>query len=144
MARTLLSSLFLLFLAVVLVQGRFLSDDDDDELVSDGVHDHYHAANQSVDQSFLALGGPRLSSPSSPSSSTCDHAYGFFPCAENIPGYLFQIVIFQYLMSVAEQLVSSSSKKIFDTLGTGIFGATVFRILMVFPRIIMTICKLHF
>ncbi|XP_019162755.1 PREDICTED: uncharacterized protein LOC109159162 [Ipomoea nil] len=136
MART----LFILLLAVVLVQGRFLSDDDG-EVVSDGVHDHYHAhahaANQSVDQSsFLALGGPRLSSSS---SSTCDHAYGFFPCAENIPGYLFQIVIFQYLMSVAEQLVSSSSKKIFDTLGTGIFGATVFRILMVFPRIIMTI-----
>nr|GMC89988.1 sodium/calcium exchanger NCL-like [Ipomoea batatas] len=139
MARTLLSSLIILILAVVLVQGRFLSDDDG-ELVSDGVHEHYHdhaANNQSVEESFLALGGPRVSSSSA--SSTCDHAYGFFPCAENIPGYLFQIVIFQYLMSVAEQLVSSSSKKIFDTLGTGIFGATVFRILMVFPRIIMTI-----
>lgn len=69
----------------------------------------------------------------------CDHLYGFFPCADNVGGFVFLIAIYQYLLIVGEKLVSNGSKTIFNILGTGIFGATLFQILKGFPRIILVI-----
>ncbi|CAN4116606.1 unnamed protein product [Withania somnifera] len=71
----------------------------------------------------------------------CDHLYGFFPCADNVGGFIFLIAIYQYLLIVGEKLVSSGSKTLFNILGTGIFGATLFQILKAFPRIILVIAS---
>ncbi|CAN4091967.1 unnamed protein product [Withania somnifera] len=71
----------------------------------------------------------------------CDHIYGFFPCADNVGGFIFLIAIYQYLLVVGEKLVSDGSKKLFNILGTGIFGATLFQILKAFPSTILVIAS---
>lgn len=69
----------------------------------------------------------------------CVHDYGFFPCADNIGGYIFQMVVYQYLLILGEKFLTMGTKKLFNILGTGIFGASLFRVLMVFPGLIMFI-----
>uniref|UniRef100_M1C3U6 Calmodulin n=1 Tax=Solanum tuberosum TaxID=4113 RepID=M1C3U6_SOLTU len=82
--------------------------------------------------------GPPLVSSS---GKTCEQVYGVFPCANNIAGYIFLIVVCQYLLNTGESLISRGSKTLFNILGTGIFGATVFQILMTLPRIVMVIAS---
>ncbi|GAA0170641.1 hypothetical protein LIER_24863 [Lithospermum erythrorhizon] len=71
------------------------------------------------------------------SSDECVHAYGFFPCADSVWGYIYQIVVIQYLMSHGEKLMTLASTKIFTSLGTGIYGAIIFRILMALPTLMI-------
>ncbi|KAL0398514.1 UNVERIFIED_CONTAM: Sodium/calcium exchanger NCL1 [Sesamum radiatum] len=72
-------------------------------------------------------------------SSTCVHTYGFFPCADNIGGYIFQIVVYQYLLIIGGKLITKGSKTIFNIIGTGVYGASIFRILTVLPKMVMVI-----
>ncbi|KAM3251421.1 sodium/calcium exchanger NCL1 [Capsicum annuum] len=71
----------------------------------------------------------------------CEQVYGFFPCANSIAGYIFLIVVYQYLLNEGERLISKGSKTLFNILGTGIFGATVFQVLKTLPRIVMVIAS---
>lgn len=103
--------------AVGQVQSRLLRLNSSDRLISDGVD--------------------RVESQAT--YGKCDHLYGFFPCADNVGGFIFLIAVYQYLLIVGEKLVSNGSKTIFNILGTGIFGATLFQILKAFPRIILVI-----
>ncbi|KAG9135982.1 hypothetical protein Leryth_015856 [Lithospermum erythrorhizon] len=78
------------------------------------------------------------------SSDQCIHAYGFFPCAESIWGFVYQIITFQYLMVLGEKLLTRSSTKIFASLSTEspytAVYSVVFRILMAVPSLaIMTV-----
>ncbi|XP_059638923.1 sodium/calcium exchanger NCL2-like [Cornus florida] len=98
-------------------------------MVSDGV-DHLD------DPSTIILGSEGLFSSS---SEICYHFYGFFPCADNISGYIFQILIYQYLLVVGEKFLTKGSKWLFNIFGTGIFGATIFRILMVLPGVVVVL-----
>ncbi|KAH6829132.1 hypothetical protein C2S53_013280 [Perilla frutescens var. hirtella] len=126
---TLMTGFYILFLSVTeTVAGRILRLNVSDNLISDGVD-------------AVAFQPPFLNSGSSSSlvSSTCVHTYGFFPCADNIGGYTFQIVIYQYLLIIGGKLIGRGSKRIFNILGTGVYGATVFRILRVLPKIAMVI-----
>lgn len=109
------------------VTGRILRLNTLDDLISDGV-------DADVTQA------PFLNPGSSP-SSRCVHSYGFFPCADNIGGYIFEIVVYQYLVIIGGKLISRGSKRLFNILGTGVYGATVFRILTVLPKIAMVIGK---
>lgn len=72
-------------------------------------------------------------------SRNCMHSYGFLPCADNIGGYIFQIAVYQYLLIIGGKLIGRGSKRLFNILGTGVYGATVFRILTVLPKIAMVI-----
>lgn len=126
-----LSLRFIIFILILgLVQARVLKliSSGDNHLISDGVD---NVKNQSA---YLSLGA----SPSPPSSK-CLHVYGFFPCAENIGGYIFLIVVYQLLLVLGEKQVTEGSNTIFNILGTGIFGASVFNILKTLPRIVMVI-----
>nr|GMD83251.1 sodium/calcium exchanger NCL1-like [Ipomoea batatas] len=109
---------------------RLISSDDDDLILSDGVDNE---KNQSA--AYLSL------SVSVPPSPKCVHVYGFFPCAENIGGYIFLIAVYQLLLVLGEKLVTEGSNTIFNILGTGIFGASVFNILKTLPRIVMVIAS---
>ncbi|KAM3285005.1 sodium/calcium exchanger NCL1 [Capsicum chacoense] len=71
----------------------------------------------------------------------CEQVYGFFPCANSIAGYIFLIVVYQYLLNEGERLISKGSKTLFNILGAGIFGATVFQVLKTLPRIVMVIAS---
>ncbi|KAL2524238.1 sodium/calcium exchanger family protein/calcium-binding EF hand family protein [Abeliophyllum distichum] len=122
-------SLLLYFLMLELslgnVQARILRLSSSDDLISDGVD---LVSNQPP---FLTWAGSSLQS--------CYHTYGFFPCADNIGGYIFQIVVYQYLLIIGGKLVTKGSKTLFNILGTGVYGASVFRILMVLPKLVMVI-----
>ncbi|XP_059291057.1 sodium/calcium exchanger NCL1-like [Lycium ferocissimum] len=75
------------------------------------------------------------------SGKICEQVYGFFPCANSISGYIFLIGAYQYLMITGEGLVSRGSKTLFNILGPGTFGATIFPILKTLPRIVMVIAS---
>lgn len=112
------------------VSGRILRLDSSENLISDGVD---AVLNQPP---FLNSG-----SSSPVLSSNCVHTYGFFPCADNIGGYVFQVVVYQYLLVIGGKLISRGSKRLFNILGTGVYGASVFRILTVLPKLAMMIGK---
>ncbi|KAF2303957.1 hypothetical protein GH714_025149 [Hevea brasiliensis] len=70
---------------------------------------------------------------------SCAHYYGFLPCATNIPGYIFQIVVLEYLLLVGDKILTKGRQQLFSILGVGIYGATVFRILAVLPTIVLVL-----
>ncbi|GMP74443.1 hypothetical protein CsSME_00031861 [Camellia sinensis var. sinensis] len=123
-----LAALCVAFLILVVgkVQGRFLRLNSSELLVSDGV-DHVD-----YQPPFLSLNGMFSS------SETCEHYYGFLPCADNIGGYLFQIVVYNYLLASGEKFLTMGSKQLFNIIGTGFFG-DVFEILMVLPEIMVSL-----
>ncbi|GLU13771.1 hypothetical protein SLE2022_303830 [Rubroshorea leprosula] len=57
-------------------------------------------------------------------------------------GYLFLLVVYEYLLSLSEQYISSGSNLFFEMFGTGIFGATLFQVLGVFPQIILLLVSI--
>ncbi|XP_060194416.1 sodium/calcium exchanger NCL1-like isoform X2 [Lycium barbarum] len=75
------------------------------------------------------------------SGKICEQVYGVFPCANSISGYIFLIGVYQYLLITGERLVSRGSKALFNILGPGTFGATIFPILKTLPRIVMVIAS---
>ncbi|XP_041994288.1 sodium/calcium exchanger NCL2-like isoform X2 [Salvia splendens] len=107
------------------VTGRILRLNTLDDLISDGVDAD-------------AIQAPFFNPGRSPNTK-CVHSYGFFPCADNIGGYIFEIVVYQYLVIIGGKLIGRGSKRLFNILGTGVYGATVFRILTVLPKIAMVI-----
>ncbi|WMV17882.1 hypothetical protein MTR67_011267 [Solanum verrucosum] len=104
---------------VTKVQSRILRLNSSDQFISNGVN---RVENQAT-------------------YGQCDHIYGFFPCADSVGGFIFLIAIYQYLLIIGEKVVSNGSKTLFNILGTGIFGATLFQILKAFPRIILVIAS---
>lgn len=66
---------------------------------------------------------------------TCEPVYGFLPCASEIWGQLFLILVYQYLLSLGEKYVSHASDLFFKLIGPGIFGASLFHILATLPQI---------
>ncbi|KAM3306707.1 hypothetical protein P3S67_013577 [Capsicum chacoense] len=96
-----------------------------------------------VQSRILRLNSPDrfLSAGNHSTYEKCEHIYGFFPCADSVAGYIFLIAVYQYLLVVGEKLVSNGSKMLFNILGTGIFGATLFQIFKAFPRSILVIAS---
>nr|XP_043622267.1 sodium/calcium exchanger NCL2-like [Erigeron canadensis] len=70
---------------------------------------------------------------------TCEPQYGFLPCTSDIWGRLFLIVVYQYVLSLAQTYVSKGSDKFFGLIGPGIFGASLFHILANFPSLYLVL-----
>ncbi|PIA57951.1 hypothetical protein AQUCO_00500108v1, partial [Aquilegia coerulea] len=66
---------------------------------------------------------------------------GFLPCAPNIWGHFFLIVVYQYLLYLGDRYVSKGSELMFRVLGPGIFGASAFQILGVLPQVILSLAS---
>nr|XP_033512690.1 sodium/calcium exchanger NCL-like [Nicotiana tomentosiformis] len=121
----------ILILVLPIIEGRILKLEGSEistQLISDGVE---HFKNQS---DYLSLGSSKALITS---GDQCKHIYGFFPCAENIGGYIYMIAIFQYLLILGEKVLSKGSNRLFSILDTGIFGASIFPTLITWPRIVM-------
>lgn len=73
---------------------------------------------------------------------TCEPTYGFLPCTTEVWGQLFMLVVYEYLLSLSEQYITSGSNLFFKMFGTGIFGASLFHILGMFPQLILVLGKL--
>lgn len=124
---------FALLFKIHVVNARILRLNVFDSLISDGID-------------AVGIEPPLVNSVNSSCpllSSTCVHTYGFFPCADNIGGYIFQIVVYQYLLIIGGKLVSKGSKILFNIIGTGVYGASIFRILTVLPKMVLVIGKLY-
>ncbi|XP_070027787.1 sodium/calcium exchanger NCL1-like [Nicotiana sylvestris] len=113
-----------------IIEGRILKleGSESTQLISNGVEQF---KNQS---DYLILGSSKAIITS---GDECKHIYGFFPCAENIGGYIFMIFTFQYLLILGEKVLSQGSNRLFSILDTGIFGASIFPTLITWPRIVM-------
>ncbi|KAF5176886.1 Calcium-binding ef-hand, partial [Thalictrum thalictroides] len=97
------------------------------DLASDGL--------TNVHQSPYLLLGPINS------SVTCEPMDGFLPCATNIWGHLFLIVVYQYLLYLGDRYVSTGSELMFSLVGPGIFGASAFQILGSLPEALLVLAS---
>lgn len=129
------ASFLLLLLISKVAAGRPLSGHNNHlELVSDGA-DNFHEKESF--KSFLAFKGID-------SSEACQQLYGFLPCSNNLPGHLFLIVVYEYLLFRGESLVASGGERIFNILGPGVFGASAFHVLGSLPEALILLGKQMF
>ncbi|KAL2519105.1 Calcium-binding EF-hand family protein [Abeliophyllum distichum] len=98
-------SLMVLIFFTTFVKGRIQKINSANDLISDGID---HVDSQYPD---LTANGHLLS------ASTCQHTYGFLPCAENAGGYIFQILVYQGLLIFGEWQLSRGSKALFNIFG---------------------------
>ncbi|KAK6268689.1 hypothetical protein QUC31_012849 [Theobroma cacao] len=70
---------------------------------------------------------------------TCEPIYGFLPCTATLWGQLFLLVVYEYLLSLSEEFISSGSNLFFQMFGTGIFGASLFHILGIIPQVMLVL-----
>ncbi|KAM1762359.1 hypothetical protein EV2_005072 [Malus domestica] len=116
-------ALFIIFLVLQLVHlgsGRIVRDSS---LISDGINDE---TSQSSIIEALNLKAD---------SVTCESIYGFLPCATSVWGFLFLIIVYEVLLSLADHYVSRGSEIFFELFGTGIFGASAFHLLGLIPQV---------
>ncbi|KAL2475260.1 sodium/calcium exchanger family protein/calcium-binding EF hand family protein [Abeliophyllum distichum] len=109
------------------IHGRILRINSSDDLISDGI-DHVDSESPALTANGYLL-----------SSSTCQHTYGFLPCAENAGGYIFQILIYQGLLIFGEKQLSMGSKVLFNIFGNSKVVGIIFRILTGLPAMMMMI-----
>ncbi|KAK1557099.1 hypothetical protein Q3G72_017912 [Acer saccharum] len=122
----------LVFLLVLLMiyhgSSRSSSSSSHSNLVSDGmVQATIKSPIQELDDDLGAT------------SVTCEPIYGFLPCTTELWGQLFLVVVYEYLLSLSEQYISSGSNLFFEMFGTGIFGASLFHVLSIFPQLILVL-----
>lgn len=134
LAKTTCIYIFLLLLLVLAsnVSCRSLLYTSSKELVSDGI-DHQDEDKES--SSFLRFKGiPGSSFYSSSEEENCEQMYGFLPCSNSILGHLFLITVYEYLLIKGESFVAAGGERIFNILGTGVFGASAFQVLGFLPE----------
>ena len=118
----------ILLLILTINYGSSRSIIEKSSLISDGM-------DQTSKSSLLELDLPTT-------TVTCEPTYGFLPCTTKLWGQLFLLVVYEYLLSLSEQYISNGSNLFFQMFGTGIFGASLFHILGMFPKIILVLGKL--
>ncbi|PIN05807.1 Calmodulin and related proteins (EF-Hand superfamily) [Handroanthus impetiginosus] len=126
MAALALRLTFLMFL-IGLSQARILNlNSFDDYLISDGL-DHAKDQESSFNHSCPSI------------SNTCQHQYGFLPCAENVGGYIFQIFVYQVLLVIGEQQLGRGGDIVVNILGVKNYGGIILRVLMALPSMTLVI-----
>ncbi|XP_022847570.1 sodium/calcium exchanger NCL-like [Olea europaea var. sylvestris] len=116
-----------LILFISFVQCRILRLNSYDDLMSDGI-------DNVDDKSPILTANVSISS-----AHTCEHQYGFLPCAENAGGYIFQILIYQGILMFGEKELSTGSRVLFNILGASNIVGIIFRILVGLPAILIMI-----
>ncbi|MFS7929381.1 putative EF-hand domain, sodium/calcium exchanger membrane region, EF-hand domain pair [Helianthus anomalus] len=115
-------SAFFLFLLDCNVTARSLQYDDSEQF-SDGVS---NVVDNNEGSLLLPLKGTHGS------EEQCEQMYGFLPCSNNLPGHLFLIVVYEYLLYHGESYAGGDGR-IFGVLGNNFFGASVFQLLDSLP-----------
>uniref|UniRef100_A0A0D3C417 EF-hand domain-containing protein n=1 Tax=Brassica oleracea var. oleracea TaxID=109376 RepID=A0A0D3C417_BRAOL len=98
-------------------------------LISDGVHDV-------SDYKFLTLDPTKTLS-----GTECEHVYGFLPCANNVGGYVFQVLTFGCLLIVGDYFLSVGRSQLFLIFDVGFYGGIIFPLLTMFPRIVLMLAN---
>ncbi|KAI3457397.1 hypothetical protein Pfo_014060 [Paulownia fortunei] len=105
------------------------------ELVSDGV-DGFQEENKS---SLIGLKG--VVDSWGEEEEWCEQMYGFLPCSKSIPGHVFLILVYEYLLFHGESYVASGGERIFKILGPGVFGACAFQIIGSLPEALILLAS---
>ncbi|XP_011083284.1 uncharacterized protein LOC105165819 [Sesamum indicum] len=105
-------------------------------LVSDGVEEE----NRFSSYNTIGFKGIIGNSGSS-REETCEQMYGFLPCSKTIPGHLFLILVYEYLLFHAESYVASGGERIFKILGPGVFGASAFQVIGSLPEALILLAS---
>ncbi|KAL4580393.1 hypothetical protein LXL04_016584 [Taraxacum kok-saghyz] len=121
--RTACFSAFFLCFLVRSTRGRYLQYHGGRKQVSDGVHNH---VEEHQPLSILRLKGD------DGSEKYCEQMYGFLPCSTTLPGHLFLIVVYEYLLYHGESYAGGDGR-IFGVLGNNFFGSSVFQLLDSLP-----------
>lgn len=121
-ARKIRKKMIRVTLAILLVlaltefgNGRFVAD----MMISDVVHNATAAVPKQLGASTV----------------TCQPPYGFLPCTTELPGLIFLIVVYEYLLFLGQKYVSEGSDLFFQTYGPGVFGDSLFHIIGTIPQI---------
>nr|GME18494.1 sodium/calcium exchanger NCL2-like [Ipomoea batatas] len=118
---------FLLLLQVIGATSRPLQQSFT-EVISDGT-DHIQESS-----SLIRLYGED-------SAEFCEQMYGFLPCSNTLPGHLFLILVYEYLLFHGESYVAAGGERIFKILGPGVFGASAFQILGFLPETLILLAS---
>lgn len=71
----------------------------------------------------------------------CQSVYGFLPCTNKLWGQVFLIVVYEYLLSLSDAYIANGSELFFKMFGTGFFGASLFQMLGMIPRVALILGK---
>nr|XP_043628725.1 sodium/calcium exchanger NCL2-like [Erigeron canadensis] len=115
-------SAFFLCILAWNVTGRYLQYNAGIKQVSDG----FKNGSIKTKKSLIRL------KESDDSEEQCEQMYGFLPCSRNLPGHLFLIVVYEYLLYHGESYAGGDGR-IFGVLGNNFFGASVFQLLDSLP-----------
>ncbi|KAL6570642.1 hypothetical protein OROGR_000192 [Orobanche gracilis] len=111
-------------------------------LISDGVDkDHFVEENPFSSSSSNLIRLRENIEPVEEENVECEQLYGFLPCSKTIPGHLFLILVYEYLLFHAESYVDSGGKRIFKILGPGVFGASAFQIIGSLPEALILLAS---
>lgn len=69
----------------------------------------------------------------SENSSVCEEAYGVFPCSNSLPGNLFLMLVYGYLLLTAAKLISEGSELLLEVMNPGLIGGLLLPILGALP-----------
>lgn len=122
------AALLTIFLVLQLVHfgsSRYVRDSSD--LISDGIDDRIR--QPPILETLV-------------DTVTCEPIYGFLPCATSLWGLIFLVIVYEILLSLADQYVSKGSELFFELFGTGIFGASAFHMLGMIPQVGLVLGKL--
>ncbi|XP_031247132.1 sodium/calcium exchanger NCL2-like isoform X2 [Pistacia vera] len=120
------AALFMFLLLPMIYYGSSRSIKQNLNLLSDGMNRTTH---ESQVLELIELG----------TTVTCEPVYSFLPCSSTVWGQLFMLVVYELLLSLSQQIIQSGSNLFFQMFGTGIFGASLFNVLGMFPQIILVI-----
>ncbi|KAK9068546.1 hypothetical protein SSX86_012661 [Deinandra increscens subsp. villosa] len=120
------------------VKGRWLDQlepypNPTTSMISDGI-DHRAMNGHENPRSYLRVGSSMFYG-----EKRCESIYGFLPCADTMSEGVFLMIMYTYLMMLGEDWIRKGSQALFLLLGDKAIGASVFRVLMALPRIVLVV-----
>ncbi|KAI3510844.1 hypothetical protein L1887_17981 [Cichorium endivia] len=128
---------FIMLMIIRMVNGRWLEADTlSTSMISDGVPG---SAYEKPPDLRMVLSNSLESTTTLYDEKRCHSIYGFLPCADTMQEGVFLMLMYTYLMMLGEEWIHKGSEALFVLLGDKAFGASVFRVLMALPRIVIVI-----
>ena len=122
-----------MLMIIGMVKGRWLDlDTFPTSLISDGVH---NMSNENPPNLCLGISN----SSTLYGEKRCQSLYGFLPCGDTMPEGVFLMFMYTYLMMLGEEWIHKGSEALFVWIGDKALGASVFRVLMALPRIVVVV-----
>nr|XP_043611425.1 sodium/calcium exchanger NCL2-like [Erigeron canadensis] len=134
---------FIMLMIIGMVKGRWLDQVDTyptSSHISDGINDiNTNYENSSNLRMTTTTSNSSVSTTTLRGEKRCHSIYGFLPCADTMQEGVFLMLMYTYLMMLGEEWIHKGSQALFVLLGDKAIGASVFRVFMALPRIVIVI-----